>query len=77
MRVRLAVAALVNSVFIKCASKYGGRDPPNKHVHTFKPIANQPQFSLNQNQEVGQKPAPSATPKELFDAEDFVHNDNT
>ena len=26
-RVQLTIAALVNSVFIKCASKYGGRGP--------------------------------------------------
>ena len=31
MRIRLAVAAFVNSGLHKCASKYGNRDPPNKH----------------------------------------------
>ena len=57
MRVGLAVVALVN----KCASKYGSRGSPNKHVNTFYPIANYPQFILNQYQEVGQNPAHTAT----------------
>ena len=61
MRVRLAVGALVKSVFIKCASTYGSRGPPNVHTHTFLPITNYRQFILNQYQEVGQKPAHSAT----------------
>ena len=52
MRVRLLVAALVNSVFINVQRKYGNRGPPNKHGHTFyQPlISNYPHFIPNQFQ---------------------------
>ena len=37
-----------------CLHKCGSRDPLNRHGHTFLPIANDPEFILNQYQEVGQ-----------------------
>ena len=42
-------------------------DPPNKHGHTFLPMANCHQFILDQYKKVGQKPFESATPKTMLD----------
>ena len=49
MRVRLAVAALVDSVFLNGQENMA---VGNKHGHTL-PITNYSQFILNQYQEVG------------------------
>ena len=62
MGVRLAVAALVNSVFINVQENIAAGAGQIKQAY-FLPIANYRQFILNQYQKVGEKPANTATPK--------------
>ena len=62
MRVQLALASLVNSVFINVQEKNGKKSPLNKHGHAFLPISNYPQFIFNHFLD-GQKPSLSGTPK--------------
>ena len=62
MGVRLAVAALVNSVFINVQENIAAGAGQIKRAY-FLTIANYRQFILNQYQKVGEKPANTATPK--------------
>ena len=57
MWVRLALTALVNSVFINMKAYM-----VELTCAYVLPIVNNPEFILNQYQEVGQKPAHTATP---------------
>ena len=57
IRVGLAVGAFLNSVFIIMPAKTAAQRPAELIKAYFLPIANYPQFILDQYQEVGQKPA--------------------
>ena len=63
MKVLLAVAAPVNCVFINEQDNIAAGGPLNKHGQYILPIANYPEFIMNQYQEVGQKPVHTATKK--------------
>ena len=60
IRVRLAVAELVNRVFTNVQANMAAL-ARRKIIGILLPIANYPQFILNQYQEVNQKPAHKAT----------------
>ena len=63
--VQLAEAALVNSVFIYVQENMEAGGQLNKQRHTFYLL--QTQFFLNRYQEVGEKPANTATRKKLLE----------
>ena len=60
MRVRSAVAALVNSIFINLV---GNMAAGARRINVGITFTNYPQFTLNQYREVGQKRAHSAKTK--------------
>ena len=66
MTVRLAVAALVNSVFVNVKAIKAANMARRIYIGYFLPIANYTQFILNQYREVGQKRSHTATQKKLW-----------
>ena len=73
MRVRLALATLVNNVFINVQADMAAGDRRiNIGMHTFLPIVNYSQFILNEYQEIAQEQTHS--PKKVPNPIKILHH---